>query len=203
MMHSAQKLNKQGDNIQPCHTCFPILNQFVVPCLVLTAASWPAYRFLRRQVRWSGIPISWGIFQFTVIHIVKGLSTVNEAEADVFLEFLCFFYDPAYVGNLISGSSAFLNPAYTSGSSWFMYCWSFARRIFSITFLVCKMNAKLCSSLSILWRCLSLGLEWKPTFSSPVATAAFSKVAGILSAALSQHHHLGFEIAQLEFHHLH
>jgi len=41
------------------------------------------------------------------------------------------------------------------------------------------------------------------TFSSPVATAEFSKSAGILSAALSQHHLPGFEIAQLEFHHLH
>ena len=50
---------------------------------------------------------------------------------------------------------------------------------------------------------LSLGLEWKLNFSSPVATAEFSKCAGILSAALSQHHLSGFEIAQLEFHHLH
>ena len=50
---------------------------------------------------------------------------------------------------------------------------------------------------------LGLRLEWKQTFSSPVATAEFSKFAGILSAALSQHHLLGFEIAQLEFHHLH
>jgi len=39
-------------------------------------------------------------------------------------------------------------------------------------------------------------------YSSPVATAEFSKRAGILSAALAQHHLLGFEIAQLEFHHL-
>ena len=62
---------------------------------------------------------------------------------------------------------------------------------------------QLCSSLSILWHCLSLGLEWKRTFSSPVATAEFSKFAGILSAAFSQHHLPGFEIAQLEFHHLH
>ena len=60
-----------------------------------------------------------------------------------------------------------------------------------------------CGSLSILWHCLSLGLEWKLTFSSPVATAEFSKFAGILSAALSQHYLSGFEIAQLEFHHLH
>ena len=42
----------------------------------------------------------------------------------------------------------------------------------------------------------------KTDFSSPVATAEFSKFAGILSAALSQHHLLGLEIAQLEFHHL-
>ena len=56
---------------------------------------------------------------------------------------------------------------------------------------------QLCSSLRILWHCLSLGLEWKLTFSSPVATAEFSKFAGILSAALSQHHLSGFEIAQL------
>ena len=42
---------------------------------------------------------------------------------------------------------------------------------------------QLCS-MSILWHCLSLGLEWKPTFSSPVATVEFSKFAGILSVAL-------------------
>ena len=45
--------------------------------------------------------------QFVVIHIVKGFSVVNEAEVDIFVEFSCFFYDPADVGNLISGSSVF------------------------------------------------------------------------------------------------
>ena len=63
MMYSAYKLNKQGDNIQPWHTPFQVLNQFVVSCLVLTVASWPANRLLRRQVRWSGIPVSLRIFQ--------------------------------------------------------------------------------------------------------------------------------------------
>ena len=62
MMYSAYKLNKQGDNIQPWRTPFPIWDQFVVPCPVLTVASWPAYRFLKRQIRWSGIPISFRIF---------------------------------------------------------------------------------------------------------------------------------------------
>ena len=47
---------------------------------------------------------------------------------------------------------------------------------------------QLCGSLSILWRCPSLGWGWKLTFSSPVATAEFSKCAGILNAAVSQHH---------------
>ena len=45
--------------------------------------------------------------QFVVIHSVKGLSIVNEAELRVFLEFPCFFHDPVDVGNLISGSSDF------------------------------------------------------------------------------------------------
>ena len=44
--------------------------------------------------------------QFIVIHMVKGFGVVNKAEVDVFLEFSCFFSDPADIGNLISGSSA-------------------------------------------------------------------------------------------------
>ena len=45
--------------------------------------------------------------QFIVIDTVKGFGIVNKAEIDVFLELSCFFDDPAAVGNLISGSSAF------------------------------------------------------------------------------------------------
>ena len=45
--------------------------------------------------------------QFVVIYTVKGFGTVNKAEVDVFLELSCFFGNPADVGNLISGSSAF------------------------------------------------------------------------------------------------
>ena len=45
--------------------------------------------------------------QFIVVHTVKGFGIVNKAEIDVFLELSCFFSDPADVGNLISGSSAF------------------------------------------------------------------------------------------------
>ena len=56
---------------------------------------------------WSGIAISLRIFQFIVIHTVKGFGIVNKAEIHVFLELSCFFDDPTDAGNLISGSSAF------------------------------------------------------------------------------------------------
>ena len=49
--------------------------------------------------------------QFVMIHTVKGFIGVNKTEVDVFLEFPCFLYDPANVGNLISGSSAFSKPS--------------------------------------------------------------------------------------------
>ena len=141
MIYSAYKLNKQGDNIQPWCTPFPIWNQPVVPCPVLTVASWSAYRFLKRQVRWSGIPISFRTFQFIMIHIVESFGRVNKAEIDVFLELSCFFNDPVDVGNLIIGFSAFSK---TSLNIWkftvhilLKPCW----RILSITLLVCEMSA--------------------------------------------------------------
>ena len=78
--------------------------------------------------------------QFVVIHTVKGFSTVDEAEADVFLELSGFFSDPVDVGNLISGSSAL------SESS--LYIWNFLVHIvlkrslkdLSITLLTCVMS---------------------------------------------------------------
>ena len=141
MMYSAYKLNKQGDSVQPRRTPFLIWNQSVVPCPVLTVASWPAYRFLKRQIRWSGIPISKNFSQFTVIHIVKGFDIVNNAEIDVFLELSCFFNDPLDVANLISGSSAFYKTNLNIWGSWFTYCWSLSWRILSITLLACEMSA--------------------------------------------------------------
>ena len=59
--------------------------------------------------------------QFIVIHTVKGFGRVNKTEIDAFLELSCFFHDPADVGNLISGSSAF------SKSS--LYMWNFSVHI--------------------------------------------------------------------------
>jgi len=65
IMYSVCKLNKQGNNRLPWHTPFPVLNQFIVPSPILTIASWPAYRFLRRQVMWSVISIF-----LTILHIL-------------------------------------------------------------------------------------------------------------------------------------
>ena len=88
-------------------TPFPIWNQFVFSCPVVTVTFWLAYRFLRRQVRWSGIPISWRIFHSLLWSTVKGFGIVNKAEVDVFLELSCFFSDPKDVVSFISGSFAF------------------------------------------------------------------------------------------------
>ena len=79
--------------------------------------------------------------QFIVIHTVKGFGVVNKAEIDVFLELSCFFDDPADVGNLISGSSAFSKTS--------LNIWNFTVHIllkpglenFEHTLLVCEMNA--------------------------------------------------------------
>ena len=79
--------------------------------------------------------------QFSVIHTVKGFGIVNKAKVDVFLELSLFFNDPADVGNLISGSSAF------SKSS--LNIWKFmvhvllkpGFRIVIITLLACEMSA--------------------------------------------------------------
>ena len=142
--------------------------------------------------------------QFIVIHRVKGFGIVNKAEIDVFLEISCFFDDPSDVGNFISGSSAFSK---TRLNIWKVTVHEVLKlglenfeHYFTSVWDECNCAV---SRLSILWHCLSWGLEWKLTFSSPVATAEFSKFAGILSAAVSQHHLSGFEIAQLKFYHLH
>ena len=189
-MSSAYKLNKQGDNIQPWRTPFPIWNQSVVPCPVLTVVSWPAYRFLKRQVRWSGIPISQNFPEFIVIQKVKGFGIVNKAEICVFLEPSCFFYDPAGVGNLISGPSAFsktslniwkftvhvlLKHGLENFEHYFASVWDECNcavvwAFFGIAFLSFGMKTDLFQSC---------GQGWD------------FQLACILSAALSQHHILG------------
>ena len=118
MTVSAYRLNQQGDSRQPCRTPFSILNQSVVPYRVLTVASWSAYRFLRRQVRWSGIPISLRAFH-SLLWPTHRLSHSRWNRGR------CFSWNPpafSIIQWMLAISSLvpllFLNPAWTSGSSW-------------------------------------------------------------------------------------
>ena len=141
--------------------------------------------------------------QFVVIHTVKGFGIANKAKVDVLLELSCFFDHPADIGNLISGSSAF------SKSS--LNIWMFMinillktglknfKRYFASVREKCYMRY-FEHSLSLPF--FEIGIM-KTYLLQSYGQAEFSRFAGILSAALAQHHLLGFEIAQLEFHHLH
>ena len=194
---TAYKLNKQGDNIQPWRTLFP-----VVLCPVLTVASWSAYRFLKRQVRWSGNPTSFRFFHSLFWSTVKGFGIVNKAEIDVFLELSCFSNDPTDLGNLISGSSALsktslniwkftvhtlLKPGLKNFEHYFTSMWNECNFVvlwafFGITFLWDWNENWLFLVLQSLLSFPNLVTYWVQHF---------------------QHHLWGFEIAQLEFHHLH
>ena len=78
-----------------------------MPCPVLTVVSWLHTDFSGGRESGLVFHLLKNFPQFVVIHTVKGFSIVNKAEIDIFLELSCFFYNPADVGNLISGSSAF------------------------------------------------------------------------------------------------
>ena len=140
--------------------------------------------------------------QFTVISTPKGFSVVNKEKVDFFWNSLAFLIIQQMMAIWSLISFPFVNPACIYESSWFTYYRSLTWKILSITLLACEMST-IVQQLSILWHCPSLGLQRKVTFSSPVATAEFSKFAGILSATLLQQYLLGFEIAQLEFRHFH
>ena len=107
-MYSAKKLNKQGDNTQ----LWILLSQFGTSPLFHAASNGCFLTCI--QISQEAGKVVWyshlfkSFPQSVVIHTVKGESVVNEAEVDVFLEFLCFLYDPTNVGNFLSGSIAFL-----------------------------------------------------------------------------------------------
>ena len=168
----------------------------VIPCLVLTVPSWPAYRFLSRKVRWSGVPISLRFPQLVVVHTIKGFGLVNKAEVDVFLEFSCFFYDPVDIGNLISGSSTF------SKSS--LNIWKFSVHVLlkpsleNFQHYFASMWDE--CNCAVFWAFFGIGMK-TDLFQSCGYCWVF-QICWQLSAALSQHQFLGLEIAQLEFHHL-
>ena len=199
-MNSAYKLNKQGDksyaalmysfpSFEPVDCFMSILTCFLMYIQVSQEAGkvdWYSYLF-------KNFP------QFVVIHTVKGFSVGQEAEIDVFLEFLCFLYDPTNVGNLISGSSAFSKPC--------LYIWKFWVHIMPkpsmkdfehnlasmwnehncMVVWISVLHALLWNwtehwPLPVLWTLLSFPIGW-PTECSTLIVSS-----------------LGFEIAQLEFH---
>ena len=79
--------------------------------------------------------------QFIVIHTVKGFGIINKAETDVFWNSLAFSMIWQMLAIWPMVPQLFLNLVCTSGSSWFMYCWSLAWRILSITLLACEISA--------------------------------------------------------------
>ena len=119
-----------------------------------------------------------------------------------FLELSCFFHDPADVGNLISGSSAF-------------YKTSLNIRKFTVHVLLKPGLENLehdftsvwdeCNCV-VVWAFFGIAFLWDWNENWPFQSCGHCwvfQICCILSAALSQHHLLGFERAQLEFHHLH
>ena len=125
-------------NLEPVHFCMSGSNCCFLTCMQISQKA--------GKMVWYSHLLNKKFFpQFALIHAVKGCDVVNKAEVNVFVELSCFFDDPADVGNLIQQMLAiplpFLNPAWTSGNSWFMFFWSLAWRILSITLLVCEMSA--------------------------------------------------------------
>ena len=138
---------------------FTDLEQSIFPCPVLTVASCPAYRFFKRQFRWSGIPFSLRIFQSLLWSSVTSFGHNQWSRSRCSSGTLLFFYSPTDFVNLISGSSAFsksslntwkflvhvlLNPCLEDFEHYFASMWNECN---------CVVN--------VLWHCPSLGLEWK------------------------------------------
>ena len=157
-------------NFQPVHCIMSSSN-----CYFLT---W--YRFLRRQVKWSGTPISLRIFHTLLWSTwLKDFIVDNEAEVNVFLEFSCIFYDPIDVDNLISCSSTF--------SKFSLNTWKF------LVHQLLKPSLENFQHFSagmwdecnceLVWTFFGNAFLWDSNenhLSSPVATDEISKFAGIL-----------------------
>ena len=103
----APSIQYHASNLDWQLVSYMILHIFQCHSPKSSIVSRPAYRFLRRQVRWSDIPISWRIFHSLLWSTQSKALAWSKAKVDVFLELSCFFYDPTDIGNLISGSSAF------------------------------------------------------------------------------------------------
>ena len=139
--------------------------------------------------------------QCVVIHIVKGFSILNEAEVDV-LKFSFFFYDPKDVGNLISGS-----PAFPKAN---LYIWKFSVHEFlkpSLKdlehYLVRMWNECNCVVVWTVFGIASFGIRMKTDLFQSCGHCWVFWVCWYIECSTLKHHLLGFEIGQMEFHHLH
>ena len=139
MMYFAYKFNKQGDNIQLWRTPFPIsiCSMSSSNCCFLTCiqVSQEAGQVVWYSYLFQNFP------QFIVIHTVKGFGILNKAEIDVFWNSLASSMIQQILASWSLGPLPFLNPAWMSEISWFMYCWSLPWRHLSITLLACVMSA--------------------------------------------------------------
>ena len=128
--------------------------------------------------------------QFVVIHVVKGFSVVNEAEVGIFLEFPWFFYDPLMLAIWPLVPVHFLNPACSSGSSWFLYGCSLAWGILSITLLAWEMSTivqLLEHSLAFLF----FGIRMKTDLFQSCGHCWITQICWHIGVALSHHQLLG------------
>ena len=176
-------------NLEPVHCSMSSSNCCFLTCLQISREA--------GQVAWYSHLLK-NVPQFVVIHTVKGFGIVNKAAVDVFLELCCFFDDPADVGSLISGSS------FLSKSS--LNIWKFSVHILLKSSLE-NFEHYLDSmwiecNCVVVWTFFGFAFLWNLNINWP-----FPVLWPLLSfpnlLALSQHHLLGFEISQLEFHHLH
>ena len=137
--------------------------------------------------------------QFVVIHIVKVLILVSEAEVDNCLEFRDFLCDVMNASNLISGSSTF--------SKFSLYIWKFSVHI-PLKPILKDTGHNLTSmwgeyDYPVVWTFFGTALLWDLNEKFELFQSCGHCCFPNLLTYWVQHHHLGFEIAQLEFHHLH
>ena len=125
VMYSAYVLNEQNDNIKPCRNPDSILNQSTASCLVLTIASWPAYRFLRIQVRWPDILTSLRILH-RLFWSTQSKPLAQSMKQMFFWNSLAFSMLQQMLAIWSVIPVPFLNQACTSGSSLFTCSWSLA-----------------------------------------------------------------------------
>ena len=129
--------------------------------------------------------------QFVLIHTVKGLSIVSEAEVNVFLEFPCFLWSSwcwqLDLWFLCHFRTQLVHLEVLSSHTAEAWLERFGASLCSNALCTMWNECNLYSSLNILWRYPSLGLEWELTFSSPVATVEFSEFVDILSTTLLMH----------------